>query len=93
MAKIKLLDKKSEYTNKDYEHLGRLIHAIGETGYPNKHKLYKLAFIKGVFAGLGGVIGATIVVSLLLWIFSVVGEVPLLGQVADKVQNSIESSR
>lgn len=91
MRKLKILEDNSNYTNKDYEHLGRLMHSIGETGYPNKFQLYKVSFIKGIWAGLGGVIGATIVVSLLLWLFTILGSIPFIGPIVDTVQNNISN--
>ncbi len=78
-------------SSKEYEKLGRMLHSVAEIGVTNHRKLYQVAFLKGVVSGLGGVIGATLVVALLLWLFSILGNVPLLGPVieiiTDKVQN------
>lgn len=63
----------------DYEKLGRLLYAVGQSGHSDRAKLYRIAFWKGIWSGLGGVIGATVVVALLLFIFSVLGRVPLIG--------------
>lgn len=82
---------KNLLTDKEYEKIGRIVHAVGETGYISKFRLYKLSLVKGIFAGLGSVIGATIVVSLLLWFFSVIGGVPLIGPVVETVQDNINS--
>lgn len=76
---------------KDYEKLGRLLVNIGETGVVDKKKLYKLAFLKGLFSGFGGVVGATIVIAVFLWILSLLGEVPFVGQIADTVEETINS--
>jgi len=73
----------------DYEKLGRLLFAVGETGTARRSKLYKVAFWKGVWTGLGSAIGATIVVSILLWFFTALGSVPLLGEVVELVRDSI----
>lgn len=75
----------------NYEQLGRLLFAIGETGTKNRKKLYRVAFWKGVWGGLGGVVGATIVVSILLFIFNVLGSVPLVGEFIDIVEKSVPS--
>lgn len=79
-------------TQKDYEKLGRALYSISDTAVERK-KLYKLAFIKGLFSGFGGVIGATILVGLLLFMLSFLNKVPLLGRVTEAVKNSIETNR
>lgn len=73
----------------DFEDLGKLLENIYETGYANRGRLYKMSFFKGVIAGFGGVVGATIVVALLLWILSLLHYVPFLNRVTDNVQCTI----
>lgn len=80
-------------TPKEYEQLGRVVASIFETGYLDKKQAYKTSFIKGVFSGLGGVIGATIVLALLIWVLSLFSRVPLVGNFSEKVQNSIQHSK
>lgn len=63
----------------DYEKIGRIMYDIAHSEYRNQIHLYKVAFWKGVITGLGGVIGATIVVTLLLLLFTALGKVPLVG--------------
>ena len=80
-------------TNKEYEELGRTVAAIYTSGYLDKKLAYKTSFIKGVFGGLGGVIGATILVALLIWVLSLLGNVPLVGRFADKVNQTVETTQ
>jgi hypothetical protein len=81
-----VIDKKKK---KDFETIGKMVVAIGESGNIDKKRLYRTAFIKGVFSGLGGVVGATMVVSFLVWLFTLFGDVPLLGRIVDLVNNSL----
>lgn len=76
---------------KEYEQLGKLIASVYESGYLDKKQAYKTSFIKGVFSGLGGVVGATLVVGILLWVLSFFGSVPLIGRFTDKVEQSVQS--
>jgi hypothetical protein len=36
-------------------------------------QIYKMNFVRGIFFGLGSVLGGTIVVAILIWILTVVG--------------------
>lgn len=83
--------EKEKLSAKDYESIGKLVVLVGETGYRDKKSLYKMSFVKGVVGGVGGVIGATIVIALLLFVLSLVSNVPLVGNVAEKIQDTVES--
>lgn len=58
---------------------------VYESGYIDTKRMYKASFIKGVIAGFGGVIGATIVVALLLWILSFFDQIPFVGNIVDAI--------
>jgi hypothetical protein len=64
---------------------------IYETGYIDRNQAYKLSFFKGVLSGLGGVIGATIVVGLIIWILSLFQEVPVIDKLYENVRGTIKS--
>lgn len=84
---------KKPKTRKDYEQLGRMIETIFQTEYLERKQMYKMSFLKGLVTGLGGVLGATIVVALLLWILSVFNHVPFVGPIFDNVQDTIKTQR
>ncbi len=63
---------------------------IYESGYIDRNQTYKMSFVKGVLAGLGGVIGATLVVALVIWILSLLSNVPLINIITDNVENTIQ---
>jgi uncharacterized protein (DUF697 family) len=64
-----------------------------EMGYTDRKQFYKMTFIKGVLSGVGGVIGATVVVALLLWVLSLFEYVPLLNRISDNVQETVKSTQ
>lgn len=66
---------------------------IYETGYLDANKSYKQSFIKGVVSGLGGVIGATVVVALLLWILSILHFVPGIHFVTDELRSTVQTDK
>lgn len=81
--------KQSPKNQPDYEKLGRLLYAIGQSGTSSRKSFYKVAFWRGVWSGLGHAVGATIVISILLWFFTVLGSVPLIGEFIELVKNSL----
>jgi hypothetical protein len=84
--------RSNKKTSKEYEQLGRAVSSIFESGYLDKHQAYKTSFIKGMFSGLGGVLGATILVALLVWFLSFFGKVPLLGKFVKRVNHTVQST-
>lgn len=86
--------KKKKPTEKiSHEQLGRMMQSIYESGYIDRNTLYKTSFLKGVLGGLGGVIGATVVLALLLWVLSLFDQTPIIGPLFDNLQQTIESKK
>ncbi len=78
-------------TKKDYEELGRRLENIYMTGYVNRSEMLKMSFLKGVATGFGGVIGATIVVALLLWMLSLLDAIPFVGPIFDTFEDTVKT--
>ncbi len=78
-------------TPKEYEEMGRQIEALYNAVNPSKRVFYRMAFLKGILGGVGGVIGATVVIALLIWVLSLFGDVPLIGNFVDAIRRTIES--
>ncbi len=74
----------------DYERLGRLVAEMYDAVHPNRKRLYRTAFTKGLVSGFGGVLGATLVVALLLWLLSLLNQVPFVGPVFENLQRTIQ---
>lgn len=82
-------DKKK--TIKEYEQMGRELEALYWSVHPNRSNFYKAAFLRGILGGVGGVIGATVVIALVLWLLSLFNDVPLIGGFVDAIRRTIES--
>jgi chromate transport protein ChrA len=67
----------------DYEKLGRAVEGALITDYVellgNTRRQLKLSLLRGIAAGLGSVIGATVVVAILVWILHSFGGLPVVG--------------
>ena len=74
-----------------YEQIGKMIENIYLTGYIDKNQMYKMSFLKGLVTGLGGVLGATIVVGLLLWVLSLFNRVPLIGPITEQIKETVQT--
>lgn len=72
------------------EQLGKMMVNIYESGYLDRNTMYKMSFVKGLLGGLGGVIGATIIVALLLWILTFFENVPLIGRLTENTKQTIQ---
>ena len=84
--------KKTKKPSKEVsaEQLGKMLQNIYETGYIDRNQFYKMSFIKGVVTGLGGVVGATIVVGLLVWLLSILNYTPLR-PLTERIEDTVKS--
>ncbi len=54
-------------------------------------QVYWINFVRGIFFGLGSVLGGTLLIALILWVLSLLGNVfPPLDVMFDAVSSSIE---
>lgn len=87
------MTKKPNKADKDYEKLGRMLVDIYETGFSDRKKFLKLSFTRGLVTGFGGVLGGTILIALLLWLLSLLGEIPFIGKVFENVRSAVDNTR
>ena len=81
----------------DYEKLGRdfenlLIKDYIEVLHSTPRQVWS-AFVRGLFTGLGGVVGATLGVAILLFILSLLGEIPFVGDIVKNISDTIKSTK
>ena len=84
--------KKPVHTAKDYEEIGRIVEHVYEYNYSNRWRAFYMSFAKGIAAGFGGVIGATVVVAIVLWILSILHYVPFVNQITDNFRSTVQST-
>lgn len=57
-------------------------------------EVYKMNFVRGLMLGAGTVIGGTVLVAILIWVLSLLGNViPPLGDFFDGLTSTIESGQ
>jgi hypothetical protein len=56
-------------------------------------QIYKMNFFRGIFFGLGSVLGGTVVVVLLVWALSLFVNIPGIGQSVEQVQQTLQNNK
>ncbi len=59
--------------------------------YKDRVNVYKVNFLRGIFFGLGSVLGATVLVALAIWLLSLFVDLPVIGDAVQQTQDSLES--
>jgi hypothetical protein len=59
--------------------------------YDDRRNIYKMNFFRGIFFGLGSVLGATIVVAMVVWLLSFFVHIPGIGNEIQKAQDTLQS--
>lgn len=70
-----------------------LLEQLFDDHYKNRWLVYQINFFRGIFFGLGSVIGATVVVGVVIWILSVFTDLPVVGNFFQKTQTTIEKNQ
>lgn len=81
---------KKEKQQLDAAHLAEM---LMKADYVDRKSFYLHGFLRGVVAGAGTVLGATVLIALLLWILSFFDTVPLIGPTVDHARQSIEEHK
>ncbi|MEX0932122.1 MAG: DUF5665 domain-containing protein [Candidatus Saccharimonadales bacterium] len=83
--------------NKDYAILGKALTRVFARDYlqvaENWKRFIFLSFVRGLFIGLGSVLGATILLGLLIWVLSIFNDVPWVGDITENFQETIQNYR
>ena len=59
----------------------------------SRAEVYKMNFIRGIFFGLGSVIGGTVIIALVIWLMGFFVDIPGIGRSIEKIQNNIEKTQ
>ena len=91
IKKNKILEKKDH----DIKKLSEAIKSLNNNNifkiYNSTKKILFISFLKGLASGLGWIIGATILVSLLTYILSQIEFIPILGDIVSQLIEEIEA--
>ncbi len=83
MAETEMSDKKRVEFAKQVEYMYEAVN-------PNWRKLLTFAFLRGIATGFGIFLGGTIMVAVILWILSGLGQLPFLQDITDAVERTLQ---
>ena len=58
--------------------------------YSSRVRIYKVNFVRGILFGAGSALGGTIVIALIVWTLSLFVNLPVIGELFENAQQSIE---
>lgn len=68
----------------------RLTDLLIRAEHIDKRSFYLQSFLRGVVTGAGGVLGATVLIAILLWLLSLFDTVPLIGPFIENTRDTIQ---
>ncbi len=93
-----ILNRKKKKQDKDtlkrnHDEIAKALEILFATDYIDKKKLYVSNFLRGIAFSVGGIIGATVAVGLLIWILSLFDSAPIIGPIFENTRESIEQTQ
>ncbi|MNQ97882.1 hypothetical protein D3C85_1135490 [compost metagenome] len=85
----KVIDKAKEDNERGARH--ELIEELFYDFHKSRKQVYLMNFIRGLFFGLGSVLGGTILVAIAIWIISQFVDWPGVGDYFESLRNTLES--
>lgn len=77
---------------KNPKEVAKALEVLFASDYIDVKRLHWENFVRGMFFGAGGVIGATVFIAVILWFLSLFDTIPLIGPFFENVKSTIESN-
>ena len=68
-----------------------VLQTIFDDLYTNRRGIYKLNFFRGIFFGLGSILGGTLVLAIAIWVLTWFVNFPLIGEWIEKIISNLPS--
>ena len=85
--------EEKEVLKRNHDEIAKALEILFATDYIDKKKLYISNFLRGMAFSAGGVIGATIVIGLFIWILSIFDTAPVIGPFFENTKETIEQAK
>ncbi len=67
-----------------------LLEELFQDYYNQRYKLYRMNFLRGIFFGFGSVLGGTLVIALVVWLLTILVNLPVAGDYVKDIRNTIQ---
>lgn len=84
---------KDDHDKKHYDQLAKALEVFVDSGHIDHSRVYRVNFWRGVFFGLGGALGGTLVIASIIYILSLFTELPWVGNIAEAIRDSIDPTK
>jgi len=90
-----MVKKVAEKIKSDNERGARqsLIEDLFYDFHRSRAQVYWMNFVRGIFFGLGTVLGGTVLIALLVWLLSFAVDWPWVGDTVEQVQDSLQQDK
>lgn len=82
--------KTASKSSKEYEQMGRALDALLQSEYLERRQAVKSKFLLGIVGGIGGVIGASIMIVLIIWLLSLFKNIDPLKPFIEETTKTIQ---
>lgn len=90
MFKSKKKKQEDETLRRNHDDVAKALEILFATDYIDKKKLYVSNFIRGMVFSAGGIIGATLVIAVLIWVLSLFDNIPVVGPLFENTRETIQ---
>ena len=85
--------QEKEVLKRNHDEIAKALEILFATDYIDKKKLYLNNFLRGMAFSAGGIIGATIIIGLLIWVLSVFDNIPVIGPLFENTRETIQDGQ
>ncbi|MEK9195739.1 MAG: DUF5665 domain-containing protein [Patescibacteria group bacterium] len=78
---------------KNPKEVAKALEVLFASDYIDVKRLHWENFVRGMFFGAGGVIGATVFIAIIIWFLSIFDSVPVIGPIFEDAKTTIETKQ
>ncbi len=85
--------EQKEILERNHDDIAKALEILFASDYIDKKKLYLNNFVRGMLFSAGGIIGATLVIAILVFLLSLFDNIPVVGPLFENTRETIEQSQ